>query len=100
MTIRNYLRRRGIKLAFWMLPGIVLCVLSSVFTPDSFWLTWFSLATWFAGVVTVIVQMNRTPCPKCRVPLGYFASRAANGWAKHGARCPHCDVSIDEPMGE
>jgi hypothetical protein len=81
-----------------ILPGVILCILSAGFAPDSFWLTWFSLAALFAGMVALIALMRRTPCPKCNFPLGYLASRVASGWAKRGACCPHCRVSLDDPM--
>jgi hypothetical protein len=99
MTIRDHLKRRRNKVALLVLPGVALCVLSAVFAPDSFWLNWLSLATLFAGLVAVIVLLNRTPCPQCQRPLGSIAARAANGWAKT-AHCPHCRVSLDEPMGK
>jgi hypothetical protein len=97
MTIRDYLKRRRNKAVLLVLPGIACCVLSAVFAPDSFWLNWLSLAAFFAGLVGVIVPMNRTPCPECRRPLGSIAARAAYGWALT-AHCPHCRVNLDEPM--
>ena len=97
MTIRDYLRRRRNEAVLFVLPGIVFCVLSAVFAPDSFWLTWFSLAALFVGLVAIIVLLHRTPCPQCQAPLGAVGARAANGWAKT-AHCPHCRVSLDEPM--
>jgi hypothetical protein len=96
MRVRNYLKRRRNNAVLFVLPGIVFCVLSAVFAPDSFWLTWLSLAALFAGLVTVILLLYRTPCPQCQRPLGSIAARAANGWAKN-AQCPHCRVSLDEP---
>jgi presenilin-like A22 family membrane protease len=98
MTIMDHLKRRRNKAALLVLPGVAFCVLSAVFVPDSFWLNWLSLAALFAGLVGVIVLMNRTPCPRCRQPLGSIAARAANGWAKT-AHCPHCRVGFDEPLG-
>ncbi len=80
-----------------MLPGILFCVLSATFAYDNFWLNWFSLAAFFAGVVAVIVLLYRTPCAQCRRPLGSIAARAANGWAKT-AHCPGCRTSLDEPL--
>jgi hypothetical protein len=97
MPIRGYLKRRRNRAVLFVLPGIVFCVLSAVFAPDSFWLTWLSLAALFAGLVTVILLLYRTPCPQCQRPLGSIAARAANGWAKN-AQCPHCRVSLEEPM--
>jgi hypothetical protein len=97
MTIRDHLKRRRNKAVLLVLPGIALCVVFAVFAPDSFWLNWLSLAVLFAGLVAVIVLLNRTPCPQCQKPLGSIAARAANGWAKT-AHCPHCRVSLDEPM--
>ena len=97
MTIRDYLQRRRNKAVLFVLPGIVFCVLSAAFAPDSFWLNWLSLAALFAGLVAVIVLLYRTPCPQCRLPLGSIGARAANGWAKT-AHCPHCRVSLDETM--
>jgi cell division protein FtsW (lipid II flippase) len=97
MTIRDHLKRRRNKAVVLVLPGIALCVVFAVFAPDSFWLNWLSLAVLFAGLVAVIVLLNRTPCPQCQKPLGSIAARAANGWATT-AHCPHCRVSLDEPM--
>jgi hypothetical protein len=97
MPIRNYLKRRRNNAVLFVLPGIVFCVLSAVFAPDSFWLTWLSLAALLAGLVTVILLLYRTPCPQCQRPLGSIAARAANGWAKN-AHCPHCRVSLEEPI--
>src|ERR1700730_4030023 len=97
MTIRDYLRRRRNRAALFVLPGIVFCVLSAVFAPDSFWLNWLSLATLFAGLVAAIVLLYRTPCPQCQRRLGAIGARAANGWAMN-ARCPHCRVSLDEAV--
>jgi len=97
MTIRDYLKRRRNRAVLFVLPGVVFCVLSAVFAPDSFWLNWFSLAALFAGLVGVIVHLSRTPCPQCQRPLGSIAARAANGWAKT-AHCPGCRISLDEQM--
>jgi hypothetical protein len=97
MTIRDFLKRRRNKVVLLVFPGIVFCVLSAVSAPDSFWLNWLSLAALFAGLVAVIVLLYRTPCPQCERPLGSIGARAANGWAKT-AHCPHCRVSLDEPM--
>jgi hypothetical protein len=98
MTIRDYLKRRRNEMVQLVLPGIVFCVLSAVFVRGSFWLNCYSLATLLGGIVASIVLMRGTPCPKCQVPFGSLASRAANGWAKT-AHCPNCGVSLDEPMG-
>jgi hypothetical protein len=97
VPILEYLKRRRNNAVLFVLPGIVLCVLSAVFAPDNFWLNWLSLAALFAGLVTVIVLLYRAPCPQCQRPLGSIGARAANGWAKN-AHCPHCRVSLDEPM--
>jgi hypothetical protein len=97
MTIRDYLKRRRNEAVLFVIPGIVSCVLAELFVPDSFWLVWLSFAALFAGLVAVIVLLNRTPCPKCARPLGSIAARAANGWAKI-AHCPGCRISFDEPM--
>jgi hypothetical protein len=97
MTIREYLRRRKNRAILLVFPGIVFCVLSAAFAPDSFWLNWFSLAALFAGLVAVIALLYWTPCPQCQRPLGSIGARAANGWLKT-AHCPHCRVSLDEPV--
>src|SRR5579859_6578750 len=97
MTIRDYLKRRRNQVALLVLPGVVFSVLSAIFAPDSFWLNWLSLAALFAGLVAVIALLYRTPCPRCQHALGSIGARAANGWAATAA-CPHCRVSLDEPM--
>jgi hypothetical protein len=97
MTIRDYLRQRRNKAALLVLPGIVFCVLAAAFAPDNFWLNWFSLAAFFAGLMSVIVLLYRTPCPRCHRLLGSIAARAANGWAKT-AYCPNCRTNLDESM--
>jgi hypothetical protein len=97
MTIRDQLKRRRNMAVLFVLPGVVFCVLSAMLAPDSFWLTWLSLAALFVGLVAVIVLLYRAPCPQCQLPLGSTGVRAANGWAKT-AHCPHCRVSLDEPM--
>lgn len=97
MRMRDYLKQRRNEMALLVLPGIIFCVLSAIFAHDSVWLIGFSLATLLAGMGAIIVLMPRTPCPQCELPLGSVAARAANGWAKD-PRCPHCKVSLDEPM--
>ncbi len=84
-------------MALLLLPGIVFCALSAMYAPESFWLNWLSLAVLFAGFVAIIQLMRRTPCPRCGLPLGAVAVRAAVGWTTTGY-CPHCKVSINAPM--
>ncbi len=84
-------------MALLVLPGIVFCVLSAMYAPGSFWLNWLSIAALFAGIVAIIVLMRRTPCPRCGLPLGAVAARAAVGWVRRG-HCPHCKVSINAPV--
>ena len=97
MTIRNHLKRLRNKRALLVLPGIGCCVLSAMYAPGNFWLNWLSLAALFAGMVAIILLMRRTPCPRCGLPLGAVAARAAGGWVTTG-HCPHCKVSINAPM--
>lgn len=82
-------------MALLVLPGIVFCVLSAKYAPGSFWLNWLSLAALFAGILAIILLMRRTPCPRCALPLGAVAVRAAGGWAT--GHCPHCKVSVNAP---
>lgn len=97
MTMRDFLKQRRNEAALLVLPGVVFSALSATFAYDSFWVSWLSLATLFAGVVGVIVLLYRTPCAQCQRPLGSIAARAAHGWAKI-AHCPGCRISLDEPM--
>ena len=96
VTIRDYLKRQRNKRALLLLPGIVFCVLSAMYAPGNFWLNWLSLAAVFAGLVAIILLMRRIPCPRCGLPLGAVAARAAGGRAT--GHCPHCKVSINAPM--
>jgi hypothetical protein len=92
MTIREYLERREtlgrLALVLWVL---VVLVVGLVFYPSLIGL--FGTGALVIGILpmaVVLAAMERsTKCPRCKgkLAVGKFE------------RCPHCGVSLDEPIG-
>ena len=64
----------------------------------------FACAVVIAAVpVAALWSLFHVPCPKCGKPLDVAGFKAANsglGSRAVPARCVHCNVSFDEPMGK
>ena len=93
MTIREYLKRRALRLQIACIP-VLMAALVGVVTRD--WIVLAVLVGCVLGVI-IFVLMRRTPCPRCSIPLG----NAAIQWRSKrllALRCPRCDVSFDEQM--
>jgi transcription elongation factor Elf1 len=62
----------------------------------------------FSGVIAIgicvvavagaAIFINRTPCPRCRHPLGLVANRLGGGGSTSSDRCSACSASVDEPI--
>ena len=101
MTIREYIVRRG----KWV-NGVTLLwfvvVLLFFFVPHS------SLSAnvyrgWLLAAVVPLVTLKfaiawRTRCPRCRGGLSSLVRSTASPKTDIDHVCPHCGVSIDEPM--
>jgi endogenous inhibitor of DNA gyrase (YacG/DUF329 family) len=98
MTIREYLKRRGNRLTNWFMASLVTSVLCVVFARNNFPLLYSSIVLMFGMMLVLIFGMSRTPCPRCGKRLGNTASAANNPFSKRAQFCPHCGLSVDEPM--
>jgi hypothetical protein len=102
LTIRQFLMRRSSQyarrtMAFLIGSGALLTIGASIFVVR------FACAV-VALVVAVAAfsSLFHIPCPKCHQSLGIMGFKVANsglGRRKTAtAHCPHCNVSVDEPM--
>jgi len=97
MTIREYITRRAWKIVWIALVAFL--VLQLVVKPLSHWqyLPHVTLVYFLGAVVWTAVSIRRIPCPRCSQPLNAAAMVVANNRKKIN-KCPHCGVSLDEPM--
>lgn len=106
MTIRDYIKRRFRNLGLiFALPYAALQILRIYihYRPDAFprkvsvavlsftdvRILWVVLAWFTLRVIT-------SPCPRCSRPLGPAIAVIWGSRKVH--RCPHCRVSLDEPV--
>ncbi len=100
MTTRQYLRQRWTRtvfsaIALFFAEGLLEYFLSGEDTSD-----YFLRATVLVAFACLLWNQARTPCLKCRKPLGI----GALWWVKTpprgdlSPRCPHCNVSIDRDI--
>jgi hypothetical protein len=98
MTIREFLKRRANRLTNWFMASLVPGVLCGVFARNNFPLLYSSIVLMFSMMLVLIFGMSRTRCPRCGKRLENTASAANNPFSKREQFCPHCRVSVDEPM--
>jgi hypothetical protein len=100
MTIREYIKGRGRLLRVLTFGWIVLPLVPIFIFPGlkTSWVAWLA----FGYVAMVVIRYAiawQTKCPRCRSSLWRVTMRAA---APIGTiitySCPHCGVSLDEPM--
>lgn len=103
MTIREYIVRRinlgrGVVIV-WMIGMVTVAGMY-----PSYW-SGLSAGWWFLASVTATVAVVgliqwRTRCPRCasRFHRETFFAQRSKFWRSTYDRCPHCGVSIDEPM--
>jgi hypothetical protein len=100
MTIREYLKHRlkVVRLVMLFVAGFVLIgdELLHFFADgyDAYRAAVLLLSGAIVGAIYLYAA--RTPCPRCADPLGKAATWAYDD--KKELRCPHCGVSLDEPM--
>ena len=99
MTIREYLRRRFLRITLTVLALDVVTFLLANFAPEQ---NRIGSALAFMVVLSIpayVIAMIRTRCPKCSQPVGMVAwwvgMRREDRFLATG-RCPHCQVSVDE----
>jgi hypothetical protein len=95
-TIRDVIKRRVRRLYAISLAGWVAFMITRIMGPKSGW-TPLTIAE--AAVLLVPLGIVKfVKCPKCSKPLGQIASAVALPWRRDPAYCPHCGVSLDDPM--
>jgi len=95
MTIREYLRRRYLKVtAVCLTLGCVPSLLTVHYAPDNTRQRDWSYAIFWAAVAINVLIVRMTPCPRCRVPLGAAGGRLfTRRWLIDS--CPYCGMSFD-----
>jgi hypothetical protein len=102
MTIRDYIQRRG-KMARYVGFAYIVVLMIAAFTlfpalmsdNGTLWMVVAMLP--LVAVYYVIGQL--TKCPRCQTSLYLMAMQTANPFGGEIPNfCPHCGVSLDEPM--
>jgi hypothetical protein len=101
MTINDYITRRK-----WVIGGTVLplCFVALVGLLAGRH-AWGNVAAyaWFFGFVALalvlrVVLVAQTRCPRCGGRLLVGSGLGGPSSVPPGNTCPHCEVSLDEPM--
>jgi hypothetical protein len=97
MTMRQYLRRRWNRtvftaIALFFTAGLLQQLLATDGASD-----YFLRAMVLAAFACLLWNQARTPCLKCRRPIGLGALWWV-GSRKDAQRCPHCHLSIDRDL--
>jgi hypothetical protein len=96
MTIRDRLRQRLTRLSLIVGACLLGITVGLVHWPPVVWL--FALFIFPVIAWTIIVSgMRFARCPRCEDRMGVTA-RAAARERPTADNCPHCGVSLDEPM--
>jgi len=99
MTTRQYLRRRWNRtvftaIALFFTAGLLQLLLASDGTSD-----YFLRAMVLAAFACLLWNQVRTPCLRCRKPIGLGALWWVLGRRRSDSpRCPHCHLSIDRDL--
>src|ERR1700721_1439616 len=96
MEISDYLQQRAKRHTYWYMASFIPMAVVLMFNLNSFSFIFGSLVVMFGALITLMLLSSRAPCPRCSLPLGMWATWL--GKPKRDYHCPHCKVSIDEPM--
>jgi hypothetical protein len=101
MTIREYVVRRARFVQgfswFWAIAllGMAMYHPTLIRTPDK---------AWILAIVVAVLSIDwvvgfTTNCPRCNRSLRSLVSKVSAAWGnKTIGSCPHCGVSLDEPL--
>jgi hypothetical protein len=97
MTTREFLKARVVR--FYRIPIALVLLVSAIYWRSSVLLSALNMIAIAAYLTIFIMFMRRTPCLRCASPL---QSAALNWGSKRqpAPRCPHCGISIDEPVSD
>jgi hypothetical protein len=96
VTISDYLMQRAKKLTYWYMASFIPMGFVLIFKAHSFLFLFGSIVFMFGALVATMLLSSRAPCPSCLRPVGVWMTWT--GQPKRSYSCPHCRVSIDEPM--
>lgn len=97
MTIREYLKRRQVRINLMSMPLATIVLLISAYATETLVANAAIFIAVFGYIASAVILMRRTPCLRCHVPLG----NAALKWRSKRQpepRCPQCGASFDEHM--
>jgi hypothetical protein len=103
MTIREYIKSRGRVVRkfslVWISTATIFGFALSSFVEHTVSRNWWVFMAITLVVVTTAIE-RRTKCPRCKRTLSQLVYESA--WRTtgdiHDRVCPHCKVSLDEPM--
>jgi hypothetical protein len=100
MTIREYIQSRVrllriIRLGWAVVPITVILIFPKWAKTFAVYLIAFA---YLAMIAASSVVASQTKCPRCNGSLREFTSKWLNPRFGFSDSCPHCGVSIDEPM--
>jgi len=101
MTIREYLDRQITLVRAIYFVAIAALVVAIIFFPDV--ASRHGVAGYAALLGATVLATGRimlkAVCPQCKGFLGeHVAAGIIGGQLRAHARCPHCGISLDEPM--
>lgn len=99
MTIREFLRTKAVRFHLYSFPLLIVLWGVLIWGRPGAVLNGLLLVALAADSAIYVLVMVRTPCLRCSEPL----RNAALSWGSRrrpAPCCPHCGLSIDEPVGE
>jgi hypothetical protein len=97
MTIREYIKRRFRNLLVVPVVALAVGVLLRITLPHRPFVITATGLGFLAAFAWTVWNVGRIACPRCSVRLGSSAMVFATMNPKF-RKCPHCGVSLDEPM--
>ena len=101
MTIREYIKGRALLVRYLSFGWIVFPVVPILAFPErakTSWIAWLAIGYVVMAAVRYAIAWQ-TKCPRCGTSLFRITMGIAGGsFVKSADACPHCGVSVDEPM--